>query len=128
MDRSELYHYRKRNPDFAALWEAAQKVGDEAIKDEVRYRAMIGVQTVVAIGGEREVIRKKSDVLLMFLAKSRFAEFRDTQPQVNVNTNVGIQQDRPYAALVERILARRAAKEAAERTNGKFIENGKHEG
>ena len=128
IDRVQIYRWKDADAKFSKDWDEHKRIGDHALEDEATRRAYEGIDVPVTIAGEREVIKRYSDSLLMFRLKGIFPEkYRDNQPQVNVEANM-VDQSRPYASLVERIRARRAAKEAAEQGNGKYIENGKHEG
>ena len=60
VDRTTVYGWRDRDPDFAAQWEAAVEAGTDALRD-------------VAVARGRE----KSDLLLMFTLKQRDPSYRD---------------------------------------------------
>lgn len=57
---SSAYVNRDLDEAFKAAWDEAQGIGDLALVDEARKRAM-----------------DKSDILLMFLIKAKFPEYRD---------------------------------------------------
>ena len=69
---------REKLPDFAKAWDAAVEEGNDAIRDEIKRRAMDGVRQAVYHDGKVVGHRKMySDDLLKFLAKSRMKEFSD---------------------------------------------------
>lgn len=69
---------RVKLPGFEEQWQSAVEEGNEAIRDEIKRRAMDGVAQAVYHDG-KVVGRRKvySDDLLKFLAKSRMKEFSD---------------------------------------------------
>jgi len=70
LDKSALYRFRKRNPDFAQAWEEALEIGAGALEDEAHRRAAEGVEEPVYYKGEVVgTVRRYSDVLLIFLLK-----------------------------------------------------------
>jgi hypothetical protein len=72
MGRSNVYQYRKTDPEFARLWDEAIEKACDLLEDEARKRAFGG-----------------SDVLLMFLLKGRrpqvWRESRATIPPHELN-------------------------------------------
>jgi len=65
-------------PHFKEQWNAAIEEGNDAIRDEIKRRAMDGVTQDVYHDGKVVGKRKLySDDLLKFLAKSRMKEFSD---------------------------------------------------
>lgn len=75
LSRSTAYDWRAADADFAARWDAALEEGTDALEDEARRRALLGVETPVHYGGKAVgEIRKFSDALLMFLLRARRPE------------------------------------------------------
>jgi len=86
LPRRTLYSYRATDPDFAAAWDEALEIGLDALEDEAMRRAREGVEEPVFQGGLCcGHVRRYSDLLLIFLLKSRRphryggAIFRDAQ-------------------------------------------------
>lgn len=79
LSRSTACEWRAADADFAERWAAALEVGTDALEDEARRRAMLGVETPVFYGG-KDVgkVCKFSDTLLMFMLRARRPEtYRD---------------------------------------------------
>lgn len=77
---AQLNRARKEDPAFAEAWELAVEEGNDAIRDEIFRRGVSGVNEPVYHQGEVVGRKKKySDTLLIVLAKSRMAEFREHQ-------------------------------------------------
>lgn len=74
--------FRRNNPKAQAAFEEALDIGTDAIEAELHRRAISGTLEPVFYKGRRvNTIRKKSDVLLMFLLKSRRPHiYRDNAP------------------------------------------------
>ena len=124
LDLRQLRQERDNNPVFAAEWNESARIGDTAIHDEIRRRALFGDVYEKVIRGKKVKFRRKSDKLLMFLAKSIFPEYRNDPPQVKIVSYVGIQQEpNLYPRLKELVRANAEAREAQERANGKYIES-----
>jgi len=70
--RRTVYFCRATDPAFAAAWEESLEIGLDALEDEAIRRAREGVEEPVFQGGLRcGSVRKYSDLLLIFLLKSR---------------------------------------------------------
>lgn len=78
LSRKQVYQARK-DPNFARLFQEAHDLGVQAIEDEAVLRATKGVNEPVFWKGRRvATIRKKSDLLLMFILKAKRPElYRD---------------------------------------------------
>lgn len=69
--RTTAYEWRVGDPEFAAAWDAAMKVGVSALEDEVHRRAFEGNdEPVFHQGNECGTVRKYSDTLAIFLLKA----------------------------------------------------------
>ncbi len=102
ISRRTIYSRIRSDEEWKERWEEAIKIGDDAIRDEIRRRAMNGV--LEPVYHEGEVVghkRKYSDILLMFLAKSRMPEFRENNHEHNHTFN--------FEGIAERFAARIAA-------------------
>ena len=72
LSRRTLYACRELDPTFAAAWDEALELGLNAIEDEAIRRAAQGVEEPVFYAGlPCGTVRKYSDLLMIFLFKSR---------------------------------------------------------
>lgn len=87
VSRAVVYAERDVNEHFRAAWDAALKIGIEAIEDEAKRRAFEGTLKPVFQGGKRVgSIREYSDTLTIFLLKAHKPElYRDRSQAMNVN-------------------------------------------
>lgn len=77
--RSRVYELRRADPSFAAAWEEAEESAADALEEEARRRAVVGVlEPIVSSGkvvrdddGQPIAIRRYSDNLLLALLKVR---------------------------------------------------------
>ena len=107
---------------FYLAWDEAMDAAIENIEKEVHRRAVEGVEEPLVFKGRKtgDTIKRKSDLMLIFLAKRHRHEFRDSfnvQPVVNVQVNVESARERlaeKLAAAAERRLA--ALAEASQAT------------
>lgn len=78
VSRYELRRRRNSDPEFEELYQEAYELGTDAIEDEATKRATKGTNEPVFWKGRRiATIRKKSDLLMMFILKKRRPEFRE---------------------------------------------------
>lgn len=71
VSRMTVYRWREDDPEFAAAWDAAKRVGVTALEDEAHRRAFDGVdEPVFYKGDECGSVRKYSDTLAIFLLKA----------------------------------------------------------
>lgn len=86
LDRRNVHKARK-DPHFQRAFEEAMELGIQAAEDELLTRATRGTPEPVFYKGRRvATVRKKSDLLLMFMLKARRPEmYRDsyTPPEQN---------------------------------------------
>jgi hypothetical protein len=77
-----IRQFRRNNPKAQQAYEQALDIGTDAIEAELHRRAVQGIMEPVFYKGRRvNTVRKKSDVLLMFLLKSRRPHiYRDNAP------------------------------------------------
>ncbi len=81
LSRRSIYNWRAADANFAAAWEESLEQATERLEEEVRRRAVDGVDEPVFHQGEICGYRRKfSDLLLMFLLKKRKPEYRDNAP------------------------------------------------
>jgi hypothetical protein len=100
--RQRLYELRVEDDEFAAEWEQAWQAGTDTLVDEVRRRALEGVEEPVYQKGELVGhVRRYSDVLLMFMVKQRDPSFREgaqihiDQRQQNQQNVLAIENAKP---------------------------------
>lgn len=79
VSRRVVYEWRASDPDFAARWDEAKRIGAEALEDEAMRRAAEGTdEPVFHQGAQVGTIRKYSDTLAIFLLKGAMPEkYRD---------------------------------------------------
>lgn len=78
----QIRKFRRNNPRAEQAFQEALDMGTDAIEAELHRRAVAGIMEPVFYKGRRvNTVRKKSDVLLMFLLKSRRPHiYRDNAP------------------------------------------------
>jgi hypothetical protein len=84
-----LYEHRRRDPAFAAAWDAAMDVAmDTVLEPEAIRRAVDGVEKPVYHEGEQVgTVRQYSDTLLIFLLKGwRPERYRERREVVHRGT------------------------------------------
>lgn len=97
ISRQGAYLWREKDPEFARAWDDAVERSNDVIRRAIFQRAVEGwEEPLVSMGkalvdedGKPLTIRKYSDSLLQFLAKSRMLEFRDKQ-QVEMSGSVDL--------------------------------------
>lgn len=68
--RSRAYQAKEESKDFADAWNQALEIAADALEEEARRRAAVGVLEPVFYQGEKVgTVRKYSDTLLIFLLK-----------------------------------------------------------
>lgn len=103
--RSTAYDARNADPLFAAAWDEALEVAIEALEEEARRRAEVGVlEPVFQQGMKVGAIRKYSDTLMIFLLKAHApAKYRDNYRIEHTGADGGPIE---YKDTSERILSR----------------------
>lgn len=75
VQRSTLYQLRKHDPEFAARWDEARKLGIDRLEDDAMRRALEGVQKPVFYAGRQIAsVQQFNDRLLQFLLKAHKPE------------------------------------------------------
>ncbi len=84
---STPYVRKKHDKKFGEAWKEAADIGTEFLEQEAARRAYHGtIEPVFNKGVECGTVRKYSDILMMFLLKSRKPEtYKDAVPSVVVN-------------------------------------------
>ena len=121
LGRRTAYQWRDADPEFAARWENARRIGAEALEDECMRRATEGVEEPVFFQGvECGTVRKYSDTLAIFLLKGAMPEkYREKASMELTGASGGPVQisDTERAAKIAAILASaKARKDGHERT------------
>lgn len=93
LGRVYLYQARKHDPDFAAEWDDASKVGAARLEDEARKRAAEGWDEPVWYQGVQcGTVRKYSDTLLICLLKAhhpdKYADRQKTDATISADVSV----------------------------------------
>ena len=72
MSRGAAYAERKRNAQFASLWDAAINIALDELELSILERAMHGTDTAIVYHGEqRGTVKHYSDALAMFILRGR---------------------------------------------------------
>ena len=96
IDRQTVRQWEEHDEEFSLLYHEAEKEVDDLIDAELFRRALHGdKEPIVSMGkvvrdeetGEILTITKRSDQILMFVARSRMPKYKDKQ-QLDVNANV----------------------------------------
>lgn len=122
--RQTAYKWREHDPEFAAAWDKALKIGIDALEDEAHRRAFIGVDKPVFYKGtECGTVREYSDMLTVFLLKAHRPEkFRENSRMELTGANGGpvelndTERAARIATLVNAAKQRAAAQAQAEGT------------
>lgn len=77
-DRRRVWELARDDEAFAEAQDDAFERGTDVFRDELRRRAVEGVEKPVTVAGEREVIREYSDRLLELELKRRDPSYRDS--------------------------------------------------
>jgi len=75
--RSWVYEKRQKDLDFADTFADAKKCGVEILIDEAHRRAYEGIEEPKTVAGEKVMVQKYSDTLLMFLIKQADPSYRE---------------------------------------------------
>lgn len=72
--------WKEHDEDFVNGFRLAREAANDVIRNEIKRRGIEGTEEpVFYMGEEVATVRKYSDTLLIFLAKSRMPEFREKQ-------------------------------------------------
>lgn len=75
IDRTLVYIWKKKDPEFAAAFEVARQLAIDTLEDEAIRRAVEGVEKPVFYGGKKvATVKEYSDTLLIFLLKGNRPE------------------------------------------------------
>jgi hypothetical protein len=120
IDRTLVYYWQEHDEQFSLAFNLADKAANARIEAEIRRRAMEGIEEPIVSqgqpvyeydpvldkdGNQRQdsrgklmwkrgrmlTTRKYSDTLLIFYAKRRMPEYRDKQPEIQVNNHLAAQ-------------------------------------
>ncbi len=69
IDRGGHYDWLRASADYAQAFELAREEVGQRLEDEAFRRAHDGVEEPCTVAGKRELVRKYSDTLLIFLLK-----------------------------------------------------------
>ena len=118
LGRRTAYEWRESDPEFAARWENARRIGAEALEDECMRRATEGVEEPVFFQGvECGTVRRYSDTLAIFLLKGAMPEkYREKASMELTGANGGPVQisDTERAAKIAAILAAAKARKESD--------------
>lgn len=87
VDRTTVDWWSEHDEEFAIEYNRARADADDVIRSEIHRRGINGVDRPIYQGGQQVgTVREYSDVLLIFLAKSRMPEFRDRDRRAGVGS------------------------------------------
>ena len=87
LNRTALYDFYEKDPEFAGLWDKCAKLGAYALKDEARRRATEGILNPIFYKGQKcGVKREFSDTLLICLLKAAFPDEFAERKKAEVTT------------------------------------------
>ncbi len=78
VSRCTVWKHRRRYPEFAEAEERALTAFRMPIENEIRRRAIEGVERTITVAGKKEVVREYSDRLLVLMLKRFIPEYRDS--------------------------------------------------
>lgn len=112
----QIRKFKRNNPRAQAAFQEALDMGTDAIEAELHRRAVAGIMEPVFYKGRRvNTVRKKSDVLLMFLLKSRRPHlYRDNAPlpeDPNAPDDADFDNEESPAEAIARQLSRLAERQ-----------------
>jgi|SRR5581483_842304 len=89
IERSTVYRWKEHDETFLVRYNFALEEAKDAIREEVRRRAHDGWdEDVYQLGKYAGTVHKYSDTLLIFHAKMLMPEYRDKQPDININNTL----------------------------------------
>ncbi len=113
--RNVLYNLRRRDPEFAAAWDEARLIGNDVLERVAVMRATEGEDEPIVFGGKISTdkttgkvitVKRKSDILLMFLMKSANpARYRESSTVELTGKNGGPVEVRSWADVMEAVAA-----------------------
>lgn len=108
VSRKHAYETRQLDVDFAEAWAEALIIATEALEEEARRRAYIGVLEPVFYEGKQVAkIRKYSDTLMIFLLKAhRPDKYRENSRVEHVGDGGGAIKIEEVNGATDRILSR----------------------
>ena len=91
VSRVAMYDWRNNAPEFAKEWAAAVDFGTDALEDEAVRRAHEGYDKPVFQGGQQiGTVREFSDVLMIFMLKSRRPDKYRERSSIDVNVTTDL--------------------------------------
>lgn len=118
ISRDVISQWQEHDPEFSVRFGQARAEADDAIRAEIRRRAIVGDKRSIYQGGRKVgTFRERSDTLLIFLAKSRMPEFRQ---KAEDGADAGVVDDgmRKLSVIDIMELAAQAATEQEPAANG----------
>lgn len=107
--RSTAYERRANDVAFAAAWDAAYEAGSDVLEDEVRRRAIEGVEKGIYHAGKRIAVeRQYSDTMLIFMLKARRPEKYRERFEVKNNDDTSDLTDKQLQARLLSVIGRDA--------------------
>lgn len=96
--------FRREHPKAEAAFKEALDIGTDQIEAELHRRAVTGYLEPVFYKGRRvNTVRRKSDILLMFLLKKRRPEYRDNYQPPPEDPNLLNELESPAEKIARRL-------------------------
>lgn len=89
VSRQMVYKWMEHDEPFSFAYNQAKEDANDVLRAEIYRRGKEGYDEQVLVNGKIQTVHKYSDTLLIFLAKSRMAEFREKQ-QVEVTGHIDV--------------------------------------
>ena len=104
ISRPQVYHVRSREPKFAAAWDDAIEIAVDALEQEMRRRAMVGVKEPIYFKDQLiDHVYKPSDTLAIFLAKAHRPEKFRERHHVELDAKVEIDETQAASELLAKL-------------------------
>lgn len=112
ISRSAAFAWRNTDPEFAARWAAAERIGVSALEDEARRRAFEGIDEPITHQGQITATTKRySDTLAIFLLKAHDPDKYRESSRVEMSGSIELRRldDAALDAEIAQMQARLAA-------------------
>ncbi len=89
ISRRTVYDWLEHDEDFGFAYNQAKEDAKDVLREEIYRRGKEGWdESVYELGVLTKTVRKYSDTLLIFHSKALMPEYREKQPDININNNL----------------------------------------
>src|SRR5260221_9584112 len=89
ISRRTVYEWLEHDEDFSFAYNQAKEDAKDVLRAEIYQRGKEGWdESVYEMGVLTKTVRKHSDTLLIFHSKALMPEYREKQPDININNNL----------------------------------------